>query len=387
MHSALSHVLDQVGRFSAGRPAALVLITDAQVGNDGAIVQAMLKHPEVPVHCIGIDSSLNDALLADLVRQQGGTFHALQPTDDIPAVVAQIANTLGQPVLVDLQAPPGWEPAASCLPNLYAGQTRVVSLRTSERPSMEIIQLRARNRDGSPVTLDFRLADTHGEVPRLRWSKERLLSLVARNDNMSAIALSKETNILCPLTAYVTWDQREKVAIAHHTLVQPNMQAHYAVSQTCGLRSFAGKMDRNLAYKSQVRRSSAPEPMFAMESLFADIPSHFLPMWSFYGRSYYAQDFTFLLSKIRDWIDSRAQSADAESARADLNKCEVILANWIAIETRIAGSASRRTSTSTELIPEALPLREALRDALFSFVNRWVIPIGKRRVPVAGAPI
>jgi hypothetical protein len=40
-----------------------------------------------------------------------------------------------------------------------------------------------------------------------------------------AIALSVRSNLICPLTAFIAWDELEKVAVASHALVQPVMEA------------------------------------------------------------------------------------------------------------------------------------------------------------------
>jgi len=130
MEPTLRDVLEMVERFSQDRPAVLVLITHAEIGNEREIISLMHQHPSLPVHCFGIDTTLNDSLLLDLVRQQGVKFHPLQPNDDVAAVVTQLGRTLRQPVLVNLQVPAGWKIAAQAIPNLYAGQIYLVSLRS-----------------------------------------------------------------------------------------------------------------------------------------------------------------------------------------------------------------------------------------------------------------
>jgi Ca-activated chloride channel family protein len=214
MEPALRHILAKVKQFSQDRPAVLVLITDAQIGNEGEIVALMREHPELPVHCFGIDTTLNDSLLLDLVRQQGGTFHALEPSEDVAGRVTQLGRTLRQPVLTGLQVSEGWELAAGAMPNLYAGQTHLVSVRSQGAPESKRLTVAARDHRNQPVKLNFKLAAVTEAAPRLRWCKERLVSLAAKDDKAAAIALSRESNLLCPLTAFVAWDNQEKVAVA-----------------------------------------------------------------------------------------------------------------------------------------------------------------------------
>src|SRR5262249_2470120 len=59
MGPALRHVLQLARRHSPNRARNLILITDAQVGNERAILEIMNGDPELSVHCFGIDVALN----------------------------------------------------------------------------------------------------------------------------------------------------------------------------------------------------------------------------------------------------------------------------------------------------------------------------------------
>jgi Ca-activated chloride channel homolog len=231
MGPALRHVLGKMKQFSRNRRATVVLITDAEIGNDREIVALMRDHPELPVHCFGIDTTLNDSLLLDLVRQQGGTFHALQPKEDVAGRVKQLGRTLCQPVLVGLEAPEGWELAAAAIPNLYAGQTHLVSMRSKATLGAGRIKVLARDHQNQPATLEFELTPVPEASPRLRWCKERIVSLAAKDDKAAAIALSRESNLLCPFTAFVAWDEKGKVTVANHRLIQPSLAPDYDISR------------------------------------------------------------------------------------------------------------------------------------------------------------
>src|SRR5262249_30570696 len=118
LEPALKHVLEVAAKFSNGRCKNLILITDAQVGNESEILDLMKTARDFPAHCFGIDVALNDSLLLALCRQQGGTFHSLNPSDDIEQAVTSLGKTLGQPVLLDLKLSEGWELAEAVIPNL-----------------------------------------------------------------------------------------------------------------------------------------------------------------------------------------------------------------------------------------------------------------------------
>ena len=218
---ALAHVLELVRKHSGGRRANVVLVTDAQVGNEREILKMVKKAPGLALHCFGIDIALNDALLLALTRQQGGTFHSLNPNEDIRAAVSALGQTLRQPVLLDLRLSKGWETADLRLPDLYAGQ---VHYACAKGRSKDAPVISARDGAGQKVTLPFKTFPAGNAGPYLHWCKTRIQRLLAENaSSAAAVKLSKAVNLICELTAFVAWDEVEKVAVATHELTQPNM--------------------------------------------------------------------------------------------------------------------------------------------------------------------
>ncbi|HTR42118.1 MAG TPA: VIT and VWA domain-containing protein [Pseudomonadales bacterium] len=217
---ALQHVLEVAANKSKDRVKNLILITDAQIGNESAILDLM-RPADMAVHCFGIDIALNDALLLALTRQQGGTFHSLNPSDNIQAEVTKLGKTLREPVLFDLNLPAAWEPADAKIPDLYAGQTLYLSARASGKKALK---LTARSAAGKRVSLDFQAHPVSQSSPSLLWHKTRIQRCLAEGRNQDAIALSVASNLLCRLTAFVAWDESEKVMVSRHELVQPAME-------------------------------------------------------------------------------------------------------------------------------------------------------------------
>ncbi|MEI6568706.1 MAG: VIT domain-containing protein, partial [Verrucomicrobiota bacterium] len=221
LEPAMRHVLELARKHSRSRCAVLIVITDGQIGNESEILNLMREHPAIPVHCFGIDTVLNDGLLLDMVRQQGGTFQALHPGEDVAAVVTHLGRTIRQPALVNLKVPAGWEASNAVIPNLYAGQVQMVSLRAKEHDGANKLILTATDHHNNPTTLEFDLTHVQEVAPRLRWCKEKLVSLVALQDESAAVMLSKASNLVCPLTAFVAWDEQEQVTRAQDRIVQP----------------------------------------------------------------------------------------------------------------------------------------------------------------------
>ncbi len=222
MRPALKHVLELAVLHSREHCKNLILITDAQIGNETAILELMKTAPDFPAHCFGIDMALNDSLLLALSRQQGGTFQSLNPNDDIEKAVTSLGETLGQPVLLGLKLSKGWEPAEAAIPNLYAGQIRYLSAKRSS-PGVPLA-LQAQNAASQPVTIQFEELPATLDAAYLHWCRSRIQRLVAEENNRAAIQLSVESNLICTLTAFIAWDESEKVTIASHQLVQPSME-------------------------------------------------------------------------------------------------------------------------------------------------------------------
>lgn len=223
MAPALEHVLKIAAEKSKGRNKNLILITDAQIANESAILDLMRTAPDMAVHCFGIDIALNDALLLAVSRQQGGTFHSLNPNDNIEAEMTKLGKILREPVLFDLSLSDGWETADARIPNLHAGQIHYLSAKTSqEKP----LKLTARTANGEPISLEFDACPVSESSPRLFWCKARIQRRLAEGSHKDAIALSVASNLLCRLTAFVGWDESEKVVVSRHELVQPAMNLH-----------------------------------------------------------------------------------------------------------------------------------------------------------------
>ena len=336
MRAALLHVLEQVKAYSAGRPAVLVLITDAEIGNEGEITALMRQHPGLPVHCFGIDTTLNDSLLLDLVRQQGGTWHALQPKDDIAAIVTQLGRTLRQPVLVNFRVPAGWELAAGAIPNLYAGQINFVSVRSTGAPEANSLKVLATDQRNAAVSLEFQLTPVQAAGPRLRWGKERLVALVAQNDKSAAIALSKETNLLCPLTAFVAWDDAEKVTVANHRLVQPPlaplcspMPRMRVAFSAC--RSSVAEDEVSYSLVSPLGET-LPSPLVKIRNQTTYRIHDFMRA---IGEAIEHPEYANLFHELNDWIEQTEDLAKLNAIVQILDVCEHDLKTWIRLEQRI----------------------------------------------------
>ena len=233
---ALQHVLAIEQRFSTQRRSHIVLITDGQVGNEEAVLQAVSGHA-LPVHCFGIDHAVNEAFLRQLAGQQRGTSVFLTPNDDLVRPIAILGSRLNRPVLTDLTLDGGWELADTELPDIHAGQVVFASIRAGcERTDINVAGKDALGRP-SIVALETQAVET--DLPKLIWMKRRLDSLLQSGNDREAVALAEKANLICRGAAFVAWDDAEKVAIAQDEVYQPSFDAKREV--TTSQRRFIAK--------------------------------------------------------------------------------------------------------------------------------------------------
>jgi Ca-activated chloride channel family protein len=269
MAPALKHVLEVAAKNSAGRDRNLILITDAQIGNESAVLDLMRAAPDMAVHCFGVDISLNDALLLALARQQGGTFHSLNPNDDIPGLVTKLGKTLRQPEILNLHLSEGWETADARIPNLYSGQVLYLSARAS---GVLPLELSARTPSGEAVSFKFQAQTLTHQAPVLHWNKTRIQRLLAENQDAEAVKLSVASNLLCRLTAFIAWDESEKVAVSKHDLAQPAMLME--LSQDAGVMSRRGAFAAAAGARGfKKARAFRAQPRYALQELSAPAPA------------------------------------------------------------------------------------------------------------------
>lgn len=79
------------------------------------------------------------------------------------------------------------------------------------------------------MSFRFNEVPVTGEAPCLHWCKARIQRKLAEGKDQEAIQLSVTSNLLCRLTAFVAWDEAEKVIVAQHAIVQPSME----LADTC----------------------------------------------------------------------------------------------------------------------------------------------------------
>ncbi len=266
MLPALKHVVQLAETHSKDRYKSVILITDAEVGNDTEILKALRPAADLPIHCFGIDNNLNDALLRDLARQQNGTFNSLNPDEDVAKIISDMALTIRHPVLKGLTLSVGWETAFASLPPLYSGQVYHASACSTGKHPLILTGSDDRNQ---PVQIQAAEQPAANASPYLNWCKQSIERCISENREQDAIALSVESNLICPLTAFIAWDEQEKVSVATHLLMQPSVNLDCRMIQMSpprfrSIRAFRAPSAKLPASYNQSPRSGSPPPATAL---------------------------------------------------------------------------------------------------------------------------
>ena len=316
---ALRHVLTIEQRFSTQRRSHVVLITDGQVGNEEAVLQAVSGHA-FPAHCFGIDHAVNEAFLRQLAGQQRGTCVFLTPNDDLVRPIAILGSRLSRPALTDLTLNGGWELADTDLPDIHAGQVVFASIRAASRSSK--IDVAGKDAAGRPVTLALETQAVETDLPRLIWMKHRIDSLLQDGKDREAVALAEKANLVCRGAAFIAWDDAEKVPIAQDEVYQPSfacrrqvdVQGRYHIVGAKGLFT----RSRSLSESNVTEYRSA---LFLDDAILSDAPGltekiHLIEQTRRAIESAFcADDAKKLNSIISDW----AKHADEQQVRDALS--------------------------------------------------------------------
>lgn len=219
LRPALRHIGEKIHEHSSGKDSAVLLITDGQIGNEREI------HKEAaslgcPVHIVGVAMTMNDAL-GSVASSTGGRSVFLAPGEDIPSAVERFAPVLRAPVITELSLPSGWStPDGSKLRDLVDGDDVVVPISAAKDAPQ--FGLSGKQSDGSP----WQVARTENLLAAagLVWARARVRHLDFKGRRSDSLAVAKEFNILSEQSAFVAWDESEKVPVAQTELFQPAME-------------------------------------------------------------------------------------------------------------------------------------------------------------------
>ncbi|MCK6529885.1 hypothetical protein L6R50_20770 [Myxococcota bacterium] len=249
----------------------VVLLTDGQVGDEEEVLEAALAAGRgTRVHCIGIGTSVSDALLRDLARRTGGAVEFIHPGERVDEkVLALFARALAPRVEDPRVAFEGVDVAELApdgeYPPIVDGEPWTLLGRYAA-PGEGRATIRGTLR-GRPFALEIPLALPEAAerpiLPRI-WATERIRALSeARVEGRRAAAmrerivrLAVEHGVSCPHTAFVVVETREGERRARG---QPEVRV-VPVSVPAGWDMFANHAPEEAVRRRGVSRFSRARP-------------------------------------------------------------------------------------------------------------------------------
>ena len=222
---ALEHLRAKKQTHSGEHPAAVLVITDGQVGDEyGAVMAA--KKIGCPVHILGVAMTANDGLDA-LAKETGGRAIFLAPGEDIAGAVERFAPVLRAPVVTGLTMPPGWTTADETpLRDLCEADDIVVAI--SAAKDARDLDIGGQTAGGT----SWSFVPERQSMPKagLIWARSRIRSLDISNREDEALVVAKEFNLLSSDAAFIAWDEAEQVPVAQSEIIQPAIEVEEYVS-------------------------------------------------------------------------------------------------------------------------------------------------------------
>jgi Ca-activated chloride channel family protein len=179
MLPALQQALD--GSETAGRLRQVIFLTDGAVGNEDRLLHTIHERlGDSRLFTIGIGSAPNSHFMREAARLGRGTFTFIGNPSEVQQKMTALFRKLESPVLADLALDLGGvsdiDVLPARLPDLYAGEPIVVTLRAPTLPSEVTLSGRLGSAPWS-ARLSLRQAEAGSGLP-VHWARAKLAALL-----------------------------------------------------------------------------------------------------------------------------------------------------------------------------------------------------------------
>ncbi len=254
------------------RPSTLVLITDAQVGNEDQLLRALAPSlKRAHVHSVGIGSAVAMSLLHRLADLSGGRCEQVESEQRLDEVMTRLQMSLRAPILSQLEL---HLEGAQILqntrvprktPDLFDESPILFMGRLKGAPTQA--KLTAVSKEG-PITLGMAIAKTSEAALTKHWARGQVRALederlTAPEPERSALAralveTSLQHGVLCRFTAFVAISDRDEPVLSQgRRVVQPVQKAAPAHHGT-----FNERMQIKRGYRSSRTQSGVLKGKF-----------------------------------------------------------------------------------------------------------------------------
>lgn len=267
MLAALQQAYEKLPDIS-GRPRHIILITDGEIGNDRAVLEACKDG--VRVTTVGIGHAARDGVLREIAEKTRGLCVLIPSESQMESDLLQLHRSWGSPYLQSLsltgeskadRAPIAWDvwPHIACT---FLGRFDQLP----KRP--EIAGWLA---DGSSYSRPVEPVATESPVVFRSWARYRLLRLqdlhfANQVDSCELVNLSVFAQVLCPFTAFVAVDGEQVVdlRVPRRSVVQAVESTQYRASNL-GYAAAGGAVLASAAASARRDAQSLPvEPIVAL---------------------------------------------------------------------------------------------------------------------------
>jgi hypothetical protein len=196
----------------AGRLRCVYFLSDGEVGNDDAIVEAVRTHTrQTRVFTMAIGNGPNRSLLDAMAKAGRGAADYITLEGDADAAVATFVRRLATPVLTDIELVfDGVEvvdviPALDEIVDLYDEKPLVVHGRYA-KPGAGTLTVRGITGAGPyerVIDLELPAVDASNDVIATHWARAKVDEHMARGDRDAVIALGIAHHLLTQYTSFV----------------------------------------------------------------------------------------------------------------------------------------------------------------------------------------
>ncbi|MEX0716483.1 MAG: VIT domain-containing protein [Planctomycetaceae bacterium] len=216
-------------------PLRIVLfVTDGQVGNDQAIIDAIREHADrTRVFSVGMGHSPNRHLLDEMARVGRGAVDYVLPEEEVAPIVQRFADRIATPVLsdIELQFEGGVQvvdmlPSKEHMPDLFDVQPLVIHGRYT-KPGQGTLVIRGRTGSGKyerAIDLKFPKVEPRHDTIATLWAREKVGELTREGQGAASvpeiIKLGESFQILTQHTSFVAVEKQRVTVGGKPTLVR-----------------------------------------------------------------------------------------------------------------------------------------------------------------------
>lgn len=263
----------------------VVFLTDGYIGNEHEILRLIHEHlGDARLFAFGVGTAVNRFLLQQMGRIGRGFTRYLDPTENVDAVAAELADRLQSPVLTDIEIDWGTLAPSEVYParigDLFAGHSLRVQGRYGTSGTHDIVVHGRINNHTATLPLRLQLGDDdHGDAVALKWARSAIADAMEQlvtprpdrwddldDDEIQArvTQLGLDFSLVTRWTAFVAASDKV-VNPSSHTAVDASVPVPMVAGVTAGayqepLRSLGYAPSLQQAYSSGSGFSGAASP-------------------------------------------------------------------------------------------------------------------------------